>query len=581
MIKTLAQQIKQYKKPTFLTILFTALEVVLDIFLPICMAHIIDDGIQNSDMNCIIKYGIIMAILSILAFFCGVISGRLCAKASTGFAYNLRREIFTRIQNFSFANIDRFSTAGLITRLTTDVNQMQMAYQMIIRMCVRSPLNLLFALIMAMTINVRMSLIFVVTIIVLVISLIILIKFAMKTFRSVFGEYDNLNASIQENIRGIRVVKSFVREEHEINKFNRAIDRLYKMFVKAESIACVNAPIMLLCVYGCTLALSFFGAKSIVGGSLTTGELSSLLYYVMNIMMSLMMLSMAFVMITIAETNCERIFQIFQETPNIKNCDNPITEVKDGSVDFENVCFKYQEGSGENALTDINIHIKPGETIGIIGGTGSGKSTLVNLIPRLYDATSGTVSVGGVDVKKYDIKTLRDQVSMVLQNNVLFSGTIFENLRWGDENATDEECIEACKLACADGFIESFPDKYNTFIERGGSNVSGGQKQRICIARALLKKPKILILDDSTSAVDTATEAKIQQAFNEKISHITKIIIAQRISSVSKADRIIVLEDGRINGIGTHEELLNSNEIYKSIVEVQSEGNADFDRQEV
>lgn len=581
MIKTLSKYVGKYKSTSILTVLLTAAEVVLDIFLPVCMAKIIDEGIQRGDMSAIFKYGIIMAVLSILAFVTGVASGRLASRASTGFVANLREGMFRKIQTFSFRNIDNFSTAGLVTRLTTDANNMQMAYQMIIRMCVRSPLNLIFALIMSILISPKLSLVFLVAIVFLGLTLVLIIKFAMKSFKKVFGEYDTLNASIQENIRGIRVVKSFVREDYEINKFTAAIDRLYKLFCKAETITCINSPIMLLTVYGCILALSWFGAHEVVGGALTTGQLTSLLTYVMNILISLMMLSMAFVMLTLSTASAERICQVFDEVPDIQDPQDPVYDVKDGSVDFENVAFAYKKGAGENVLSNINLHINSGETIGIIGTTGSSKSSLVNLIPRLYDATEGVVKVGGLDVKKYDVEALRNEVSMVLQNNVLFSGTILENLRWGDPDASEEECINACKLACADEFIEQMPEKYHTIIARGGNNVSGGQKQRLCIARALLKKPKVLILDDSTSAVDTATEAKIQKSFADSIPDTTKIIIAQRISSVKHADKIIVMDEGRINGFGTHDELMESNDIYRAVVEGQQNGVGDFDRTEV
>lgn len=581
MIKTLSKYVGKYKSTSILTVLLTAAEVVLDIFLPVCMAKIIDEGIQRGDMSAIFKYGIIMAVLSILAFVTGVASGRLASIASTGFVANLREGMFRKIQTFSFRNIDNFSTAGLVTRLTTDANNMQMAYQMIIRMCVRSPLNLIFALIMSILISPKLSLVFLVAIVFLGLTLVLIIKFAMKSFKKVFGEYDTLNASIQENIRGIRVVKSFVREDYEINKFTAAIDRLYKLFCKAETITCINSPIMLLTVYGCILALSWFGAHEVVGGALTTGQLTSLLTYVMNILISLMMLSMAFVMLTLSTASAERICQVFDEVPDIQDPQDPVYDVKDGSVDFENVSFIYKKGADENVLSNINLHINSGETIGIIGTTGSSKSSLVNLIPRLYDATEGVVKVGGLDVKKYDVEALRNEVSMVLQNNVLFSGTILENLRWGDPDASEEECINACKLACADEFIEQMPEKYHTIIARGGNNVSGGQKQRLCIARALLKKPKVLILDDSTSAVDTATEAKIQKSFADSIPDTTKIIIAQRISSVKHADKIIVMDEGRINGFGTHDELMESNDIYRAVVEGQQNGVGDFDRTEV
>ncbi len=581
MIKTLSGFVGKYKSTSIWTILLTAAEVVLDIFLPICMARIIDEGISQGNLSAVYKYGIIMAVLSILAFITGVASGRLASKASTGFVANLREGMFKKVQSFSFKNIDNFSTAGLVTRLTTDASNMQMAYQMLIRMCVRSPLNLIFALIMCILISPKLSLVFVVAIIFLGFSLFFIILFAMKSFKKVFGEYDTLNASIQENIRGIRVVKSFVREDYEISKFQKAIDRLYGLFCKAETITCINNPIMLLTVYGCILALSWFGAHEVVAGSISTGQLTSLLTYVMNILISLMMLSMAFVMLTLSSASAERICQVFDEDPDIKDPENPIFEVKDGSIDFENVNFAYKKDAAEYVLKDIDLHIQSGETIGIIGSTGSSKSTLVNLIPRLYDASTGTVKVSGKDVRLYDVESLRNAVSMVLQNNVLFSGTILENLRWGDPDATLEECMNACRLACADEFIEQMPEKYDTRIERGGNNVSGGQKQRLCIARALLKKPKVLILDDSTSAVDTATEAKIQKAFSEYIPETTKIIIAQRISSVKNADRILVLDEGRINGFGTHDELMQTNEIYRAVVEGQQNGVGDFDRMEV
>lgn len=577
MIKKLAKYIGQYKKTACLTVILTAAEVLLDIFLPICMAKIIDEGIQKGDIKAVFLYGGIMALLSIAAFATGVGSGRLAAKASTGFAANLRKGIFSKIQSFSFKNIDKFSTAGLVTRLTTDTQNMQMSCQMLMRMCVRAPLNLICALIMCIIISPNLSMIFVIAILFLGITLFAIIKWAMGTFDYVFGQYDNLNASIQENIRGIRVVKSFVREDYEIEKFKKAIDKLYKLFCKAEAITCINMPTMLIAIFGCILSVSWFGGHDVVYGKLSTGELTSLLSYIMNIMISLMMLSFAFIMLTISTSSAKRICQVLDEEPNIQDPENPCYDVKDGSIDFENVNFSYKEGTGEFVLKNINLHIKSGETIGIIGGTGSSKSSLVNLIPRLYDATEGEVKVGGKNVKEYDVKMLRNEVSMVLQNNVLFSGTVFDNLRWGNKNATDEECINAARLACADEAIEQKPDGYNTIVERGGTNFSGGQKQRICIARALLKNPKVLILDDSTSAVDTVTEAKIQKAFAEEIPNTTKLIIAQRISSIKNADRIIVLDDGQINGFGTYDELMQSNEIFRSTVAGQMEGNGDFD----
>lgn len=581
MIKTLSKYIGKYKTASIMTIVLTTAEVVLDIILPICMARMIDIGILNGEMSAVFKYSGIMAALSILAFITGVASGRLAAKASTGFVANLRKGMFRKVQEYSFKNIDDFSTAGLITRITTDASNMQMAYQMLISVCVRSSLSILLALIMSIIISPNLSKGLVAATVFLGIVLFTIIHFARRSFKRVFNEYDNFNASLQENIRGIRVVKSFVRENFEIHKFNKAIERLYKLFCKAETLTCINGPFMLLIGYGCILALSWFGAHEVIDGSLSTGQLTGLLTYVVNIMLSLMMLSMAFVMITLSTASAERICQIFDEVPDIRNPENPVLEVKDGSIDFDNVSFAYNTDANKYALSDIDIHIKSGETIGIIGPTGSAKSSIVSLIPRLYDATKGTVKVGGLDVKEYDIKTLRDNVSMVLQNNVLFSGSILDNLRWGNPHASEEECVHACKLACADEFIERKTEKYNTRIERGGNNVSGGQKQRLCIARALLKNPKILILDDSTSAVDTVTETKIQKAFAEYIPDTTKIIIAQRISSVQNADRIIVMENGMINGIGTHDELMENNEIYKSIVEVQQAANADFDSKEV
>lgn len=581
MIKTLSKYIGKYKTASIMTIVLTTAEVVLDIILPICMARMIDIGILNGEMSAVFKYSGIMAALSIFAFITGVASGRLAAKASTGFVANLRKGMFRKVQEYSFKNIDDFSTAGLITRITTDASNMQMAYQMLISVCVRSSLSILLALIMSIIISPNLSKRLVVATVFLGIVLFTIIHFARLYFKRVFNEYDNFNASLQENIRGIRVVKSFVRENFEIHKFNKAIERLYKLFCKAETLTCINGPFMLLIGYGCILALSWFGAHEVIDGCLSTGQLTGLLTYVVNIMLSLMMLSMAFVTITLSTASAERICQIFDEVPDIRNPENPVFEVKDGSIDFDNVSFAYNTDANKYALSDIDIHIKSGETIGIIGPTGSAKSSIVSLIPRLYDATKGTVKVGGFDVKEYDVKTLRDNVSMVLQNNVLFSGSILDNLRWGNPHASEEECVHACKLACADEFIERKTEKYNTRIERGGNNVSGGQKQRLCIARALLKNPKILILDDSTSAVDTVTETKIQKAIEEYIPDTTKIIIAQRISSVQNADRIIVMENGMINGIGTHDELMKNNEIYRSIVEVQQAANADFDSKEV
>lgn len=578
MVKTLLSQVKQYKKATILAPLFAALEVVLEILIPLVMASIIDKGIEAGNMNNIYIYGGIMLVLAMLSLFCGAMAGKYAAEASSGFACNLREAMYENIQTFSFSNIDRFSTSGLVTRMTTDVTNVQNAYQMILRMCIRAPLMLLCALVVCFFINVKLSLIYVVAIVFLGICLSFIIRKATPLFDEVFNRYDDLNESVQENVSAIRVVKAYVREDFEKEKFSRATDNLYRLFVKAESILANNGPIMMTAVYGCILAISWFGAKMIVNSSLTTGELTSMFSYVMNILMSLMILSMVFVMVTMSAASGRRIAAVLEETPDIKDCDDPVMEVKDGSIDFDNVCFSYKKDSNENVLDNINIHIKSGETIGIIGGTGSSKSSLVNLISRLYDIKSGSLKVGGIDVKKYDLEALRNQVAVVLQKNVLFSGSILDNLRWGKDDATEEECAEACRLACADEFIEKFPDGYNTHIEQGGTNVSGGQRQRLCIARALLKDPKILILDDSTSAVDTATDAKIREAFATKIPNVTKIIIAQRISSIQDADRIIVLDDGRISGIGTHNELIEGNDIYREVYESQINAGGDFDR---
>lgn len=572
MIKTLICQVKEYKKDSLLTMFYAALEVVLEIIIPLLMASLIDKGIEAQNMNEVIRYGTIMFIIAIITLSLGFLAGKHAAKASTGFAANLRDAMYTNIQSFSFSNIDKYSTAGLITRLTTDVTNVQNAYQMIIRMCIRAPMTLVCALAMAMMINMKLSMIFVVAIIFLVIALGIIMVKAMGYFNNVFPKYDDLNESVQENVTGIRVVKSFIREKFENDKFKKASQNIYKLFVKAESILAFNNPAMMVSIYGSILMLSWLGAKSVVGGTLSTGELTSLFSYIMNIMMSLMMLSMAFVMITMSLASGRRIAEVIDEKSDLVSPENALYEVKDGSIDFNHVLFSYKHGSSEPVLRDIDLHIKSGETIGIIGGTGSAKSSLVNLISRLYDVDKGSVCVGGADVRKYDLETLRDEVSVVLQNNVLFSGTILENLRWGNENATLEECKEACRLACADEFIQRLDDGYNTYIEQGGSNVSGGQKQRLCIARALLKKPKILILDDSTSAVDTATDASIQQSFEEHIPDTTKIIISQRVSSVQSADRIIVLNDGVVDGFDKHEDLLKTNEVYKTIYETQTKG---------
>ena len=577
MVKTLFKQIKQYKKDSLLTIFFVVVEVILEILIPLFMAHIIDDGISNRDINAVYKYGLIMFVIAIGTLSTGFLAGKYAAKASTGFAANLRDAMYTNIQSFSFSNIDKYSTAGLVTRLTTDVTNVQMAYQMIIRMCIRAPMNLICALTMAFMINGDLSLIFVGAMIFLIVVLGFIMVTATRYFNQVFPKYDDLNESVQENVVAIRAVKSFVREDYENNKFKKAAQNIYKLFVKAEAVLALNNPAMMLSVYGCILLLSWLGAQSVVGGSLTTGELTTLFSYIMNILMSLMMLSMAFVMITMSIASGRRIAEVINEKSDLVSPESALTTVENGAVDFNHVTFSYKHGTGEPVLRDIDLHIKSGETIGIIGGTGSAKSSLVNLISRLYDVDRGSVLVGGQDVRKYDLEVLRNEVAVVLQNNVLFSGTILQNLRWGNENATLEECEEACRLACADEFIQKFPDKYNTYIEQGGTNVSGGQKQRLCIARALLKKPKILILDDSTSAVDTATDAKIKKAFATKIPGTTKIIVSQRISSIQDADRILVLENGCVSGFDTHENLVENNKVYREIYEVQTQGGGDFD----
>lgn len=578
MLKTLASQVKEFKKDSILTPVFMILEVLFETMIPLLMASIIDKGVETGDIHHIYKVGAMMGVLALCGLWAGVMGGKYASKASTGFARNLRKAMYDNIQNFSFANIDKYSTAGLITRLTTDVTNLQNAYQMLLRMFTRAPASLLCAMVMAFTIHAELASIYLIAVVVLGTCLILIMSRAVKYFQKVFQKYDDLNASVQENITGIRVVKAYVREDYENQKFFKAAENVYRMFVKAENIIVANQPLMMFTVYACILGLSWLGAKMIVVGSLTTGELMSLLTYCMNIMMSLMMLSMIFVMVTMSFASAERITEILNEKSDLQNPENPVMEIKDGSIVFNHVDFAYRKSSGEPVLKDIDIKIHSGETIGIIGGTGSAKSSLVNLISRLYDVTKGSVQVGGVDVRDYDMEALRNQVSVVLQKNVLFSGTILENLRWGDKNATEEECIRACQLACADEFIERMPEKYHTYIEQGGSNVSGGQKQRLCIARALLKKPKILILDDSTSAVDTATDAKIRRAFAEEIPDTTKLIIAQRISSVKGADRIIVMDNGRINGFGTHEELMEHNKIYREVYESQNQGGGDFDQ---
>ena len=579
MIKKLASHLGEYKRAALLTPMFSALEAVMDILLPTIMAFIIDLGIEKGDMNAIVKYGLLTFAVAAIALLLGVLAGKYAAEASTGFAGNLRDAMYENIQHYSFSNIDKFSTAGLVTRMTTDVTNLQNAFQMMERMCVRAPVHLVFALIMAFSIGGPLALIFVVAIAFLLAVLASIMVPTFKIFDRVFKNYDNLNSSVQENVSAIRVVKSFVREGFENEKYTKACEGLYQQFVNAESRLSFNNPAMLTAIYGCNIALSWFGAKYILHGALTTGQLNALFGYIMNILMALMMLSMAFVMISMSAASAKRIVEVLDETTDLPPAKAPVQEVKDGSIRFDHVTFKYKHGSGQPVLNDITFDIKPGETLGIIGGTGSAKSSLVQLIPRLYDAETGTVSVGGVDVRDYNLDVLRHEVSMVLQKNVLFSGTILDNLRWGDENASEEECIRVAKLACADEFIERFPDKYNTWIEQGGSNVSGGQKQRLTIARALLRKPKVLILDDSTSAVDTATDAKIRKAFREEIPGTTKIIIAQRISSVQDADRILVLDNGQINGLGTHEELLKNNAIYQEVYNSQTQGGGDFDKQ--
>ena len=579
MIKKLASHLGEYKRAAILTPMFSALEAVMDILLPTIMAFIIDLGIEKGDMNAIVKYGLLTFAVAAIALLLGVLAGKYAAEASTGFAGNLRDAMYENIQHYSFSNIDKFSTAGLVTRMTTDVTNLQNAFQMMERMCVRAPVHLVFALIMAFSIGGPLTLIFVVAIAFLLAVLASIMVPTFKIFDRVFKNYDNLNSSVQENVSALRVVKSFVREGFENEKYTKACEGLYQQFVNAESRLSFNNPAMLTAIYGCNIALSWFGAKYILHGALTTGQLNALFGYIMNILMALMMLSMAFVMISMSAASAKRIVEVLDEKTDLPPAKAPVQEVKDGSIRFDHVTFKYKHGSGQPVLNDITFDIKPGETLGIIGGTGSAKSSLVQLIPRLYDAETGTVSVGGVDVRDYNLDVLRHEVSMVLQKNVLFSGTILDNLRWGSENASEEECIRVAKLACADEFIERFPDKYNTWIEQGGSNVSGGQKQRLTIARALLRKPKVLILDDSTSAVDTATDAKIRKAFREEIPGTTKIIIAQRISSVQDADRILVLDNGKIDGLGTHEELLKTNAIYQEVYNSQTQGGGDFDKQ--
>ena len=577
MIKTLAKCIGKYKKESIITPIFTAVEVFLEILIPFITASIIDKGIQAGDMRKVGIYGGIMLIIAFLSLFCGIQAGKYAAAASTGFACNLREKMYENIQTFSFSNIDKFSTAGLVTRMTTDVTNVQNAYQMIIRIAVRAPLMMICSITMCVIISPRLSIIFLVALIFLGFVLFFIIYKVTPVFTSGFEKYDELNASVQENISGIRVVKAFVREDHEKKKFNKAADNLYKTFVKAESFLAFNNPTMMLVVYGCIVALSWFASHFIVSGSITTGNLTSMFSYVMNMLMALMILSMIFVMVSMSAASARRISEVLNEKADLANPEKPYEEVEDGRIDFNHVNFSYRKNSTEDTLHDIDIHINAGETIGIIGGTGCGKSSFVSLISRLYDVTEGSVCVGGKDVRTYDMDVLRNQVAVVLQKNVLFSGTILDNLRWGDDNASYEDCVEACKQACADEFIERMPKKYDTWIEQGGTNVSGGQRQRLCIARALLKKPKVLILDDSTSAVDTATDAKIKQAFAQKIPGTTKIIVSQRISSIQDADRIIVLEDGKVSGFDTHKNLMENNKVYREICEVQMQGGGDFD----
>lgn len=577
MLKTILANVKEFKKDSILTPVFMILEVIFETAIPFLMASIIDDGVEAGNMQHIYTVGAIMILAALCGLFSGIMGGKYGARASTGFARNLRQTMFERIQTFSFANLDKFSTASLVTRLTTDISNVQMGYQMVLRMCFRAPLSLICAMVMAFVINARLASIYLIAVIILGFALFFIIKGAMKYFKQAFPKYDELNASVQENVSAIRVVKAYVREDYETGKLKTASQNIYDIFSKAEKSVILNNPVMMTAVYGCILLLSWLGAKSIVHGTLTTGELMSLLAYCMNILMSLMMLSMVFVMISMGQASLERIYEVLTEESDLADPADPIIAVPNGDIEFQHVEFAYNKESKESVLHDINLKIKAGETIGIIGGTGSAKTSLVNLISRLYDVTGGAVYVGGHDVRSYDMEVLRNEVSVVLQKNVLFSGSILDNLRWGDEHATEEECRRACKLACADEFIEKMPDGYQTHIEQGGTNVSGGQKQRLCIARALLKKPKILILDDSTSAVDTATDAKIRKAFIEEIPETTKLIIAQRISSVKDADRIIVMDDGRVNGYGTHEELMANNEIYREVYESQTNGGGDFD----
>lgn len=577
-MRTVLQQLGRYRRHALLCIGLTALEVVMEILLPFITAIIIDDGLEAANLPVVYRYGIVMVAMAALSLLFGALAGKFAASASSGLAANLREAIYNNIQTFSFSNIDKFSVPGLVTRMTTDITNVQNAFMMVIRVAVRSPLTLIFSYAMCLIISPKLSLTFLIAVVFLLVVLGSIMVVTMKIFNEVFRKYDDLNASVQENISAIRVVKAFVREDYENEKFSSASRNLYKMFVRAEGLLAFNNPAMMVAVYFCIIMISWLGAHFIVGGSMSAGELTSLFSYVMSLLMSLMMLSMVVVMISMSMASIHRIQEVLLETPDLKDPDQPVTHLTDGSIDFDHVNFSYKHGSGKNALSNIDLHIRSGETIGVIGGTGSGKSSLVNLICRLYDVDDGAVRVGGVDVRRYDMEALRNQVSVVLQKNTLFSGSILDNLRWGNPDATREECIEACKAACADEFIDRLPDGYDTRIERGGANVSGGQKQRLCIARALLKKPKILILDDSTSAVDTATDAKIRAAFAREIPGTTKIIIAQRISSVQQADRILVLDNGQINGFDTHENLLKTNAIYQEIYESQIKGGGDFDQ---
>ena len=578
---TLLKQVKEYKTVSIITPVFMVLEVIFETLIPLCMGRIITYGVEANDgagdLNYIFKMGGVMLILALGALITGLLGGVFAAKASTGFAKNLRKEMFNRIQKFSFSNIDKFSTAGLVTRLTTDITNIQNAYQMMLRMCIRAPLSLIFAMAMAFFVSARIAFVYLIAIFFLGIVVILMATSAMKYFQQVFVKYDELNSTVQENVGAIRVVKAFVKEEYETNRMKEATNNIYKLFIKSENIIVLVSPVMQITIYTCILFISWLGARLIIQNSLAVGDLSTLLAYCMNILMNFLMMSMIFVMIMMSMASIKRVGEVMEEQPDIVNPENPVMEVKNGSVDFERVFFGYHKEASEYVLKDINLNIKSGETIGIIGGTGSAKSSLVNLISRLYDVSEGSVKVGGVDVREYDLETLRNEVAVVLQKNVLFSGTILDNLRWGNKEATEEECIEACKKACADDFIRQMPDGYNTYIEQGGTNVSGGQKQRLCIARALLKNPKVIIFDDSTSAVDTATDARIRKALATDIPDTTKFIIAQRINSVKEADRIIVMNDGVVDAVGTHEELLESNAIYKEVYESQTGGSGDFD----